>query len=152
MSECLTFQMGKYEARFPADLFYTRNHMWMRTEGRRLVFGLTAYAVRLLKDVYFLDWQTSAPVEVERGQEIGSIESSKALSSIFAPVQGTLLRFNDDLLSDPSAISIDPYGAGWLFEMEGDASVALRPEDYVKFLDAGWEATQRALKKQVQGS
>lgn len=150
MAGDLTFMMGKYEARIPASLGYTRNHMWLRTDRLTHTFGLTAYAVRLLKDVYFLDWRVGAPAAVERGQEIGSIESSKALSSLFAPLSGNILRFNDDLLSDPSRINVDTYGPGWLFEMEGDASAALTPQEYVKFLEDGWEATQRALKKQVQ--
>tara|TARA_B100001013_G_scaffold327206_1_gene240205 strand:+ start:587 stop:1036 length:450 start_codon:yes stop_codon:yes gene_type:complete len=149
MSDHVIFMMGNFEARFPTDRKYCRNHMWIKTEGRKHRFGFSGYAVRLLQDVYFLDWNLDAPAEVQRGQEIGSIESSKALSSLFAPIDGSIVGFNEDLLDDPSTINVDGYGAGWIFDMSGDGSVAIEPEDYIQFLDEGWEATQRALKKQL---
>ncbi len=62
---------------------------------------------------------------------------------------GRIVEFNESLLADPSGINLDNYGAGWLFDMDGDTSSMLSPEDYVKFLDEGWEATQRTLKGQL---
>ena len=147
MPEQLTFMMGNFEARFPADRAYSRNHMWVTTEGETHRFGLTAYSVRLLQDVYFLDWEFDAPREVRQGEVVGTVESSKAVSSLFAPVNGTVLRFNDELLDDPSTINADSYGAGWLFEMAGDASTAMSPEEYLVSLDAHWEKAQHKLKK-----
>jgi len=80
----------------------------------------------------------------------GSIESSKAESALYAPIGGTITEFNADLLADPSAINLDNYGRGWLFEIEGPADgLLLSPEEYVQFLDEGWEATQRTLKGQL---
>ena len=72
-----------------------------------------------MQDVYFLDWQVSAGDAVELLQQIGHIETSKAVSDLFAPLAGTLAAFNPALLNDPSAINVDSYGAGWLFEMDG---------------------------------
>src|SRR5438093_11801283 len=94
--------------------------MWSREfEGRRR-FGFTAYAVRLMQDVYFLEWVVSAGDAVAHLQQIGHIETSKAVSDLFAPVAGKLAAFNQELLNDPTPINVDGYGAGWLFEMEAD--------------------------------
>jgi glycine cleavage system H protein len=146
MADELTFLMGKFPARLPGELRYTRNHMWCRDEGARLRFGFTAYAVRLMQDVYFLDWQVSSGDAVAHLQQIGHIETSKAVADLFAPLAGTLAAFNGELLNDPTPINVDTYGAGWLFEMEADASSTMTAEEYYRFLDANWEKTQRTLK------
>jgi glycine cleavage system H protein len=144
-----TFLMGKYEAHLPGDRRYARNHMWCLPADGRLRFGFTAYAVRLMQDVYFLDWQVSAGDAVAQRQQIGHIETSKAVSDLFAPLTGKMAAFNAELLSDPSGINVEPYGAGWLFEMETDAAGTLGVEEYDQFLAANWENTQRILKGQV---
>jgi glycine cleavage system H protein len=141
--------MGRFEARFPTDRLYCRNHTWLQTEGAKHRVGLTAYAVRLLHEVYFLSWDFDAPAQVKRGQEIGSIESSKAVSALVAPLDGTILAVNPALLDDPSKINTHSYTEGWLFEMKGDASGAMSPEQYLAFLGEVWPKTQQALKKSV---
>jgi glycine cleavage system H protein len=146
MPDELTFLMGKYPAVLPGDLRYARNHMWCRVAEVRCRFGFTSYAVRLMQDVYFLDWQVNAGDVVKQGQQVGHIETSKAVSDLFAPMAGTITAFNEELLKDPSAINVDNHGAGWLFEMAGDPAVTLTPQEYYQFLDANWEKTQRTLK------
>ena len=142
----LTFLMGKFPAVLPADLRYASNHMWCRaTEGRQR-FGFTSYAVRLMQDVYFLDWQANPGDTVQRSQPIGHIETSKAVSDLFAPITGTVVAFNQELLKDPSPINLDNYGTGWLFEMDGDPGTTLTVDEYHQFLAANWEKTQRTLK------
>ena len=148
-SDQLLFMMGEFEAEFPRDRKYAKNHMWALPGTESIRFGFTAYAVRLLQDVYFLDWVVDAPSTFSDGQEIGSIESKKAESALYAPLEGSLLQFNDVLMEDPSAINTDKYGAGWLFEMTGDEASLMSPEDYVKLLDDVWEKTQRTLKGQL---
>jgi glycine cleavage system H protein len=146
MPETLTFLMGKVPAILPGDLRYARNHMWCRTEAGRHRFGFSAYAVRLMRDVYFLDWHVNAGDRLQLKQEIGHIETSKATSDLFSPIAGIMLVFNAEVLKDPSAINVDNYGAGWLFEMEGDDAGILSAGEYYQFLEAGWENTQRLLK------
>lgn len=148
MSAQLIFSMGKYEARFPTDRFYARNHMWFQGGGKYRV-GLSAYAVRLLQDVYFLDWIIEPGALVRAKQEIGEIESSKALSSIYAPSDGALVIFNKELLKDPTAINVDNYGAGWLFEFEPVGAELMSAEDYLKYLEGTWGETQRHIKGQM---
>jgi glycine cleavage system H protein len=144
----LTFLMGKFPAELPGDLRYAlSNHMWCRPLGEgRHRFGFTAYAVRLMQDVYFLDWTVAAGDVVGQLQEIGHIETSKAVADLFAPVAGTVVEFNRDLLKDPSAINVDKYGAGWLFDMEGDVGVTQDVDGYCDFLTSHWERTQRVIK------
>src|SRR5262245_26448128 len=134
--------MGKFAAEFPTDRLYAKNHMWGQRLGGLVRFGFTAYAVRLLQDVYFLDWSVDAPSQLTERQEIGSIESKKAESSLYAPLAGRLARFNQELLSDPSAINLDKYGAGWLFEIEVAGDTLLDPPGYIQHLTAVWEVTQ----------
>jgi len=148
--DSLRFMMGEFPAEFPTDRNYARNHMWAKEVEERIRFGFTAYAVRLLQDVYFLEWLMDAPADWSRGDEIGVIESKKAESSLFAPLDGRLLRFNERLLDDPSAINTDKYGAGWLFEMEAEGEPALESAtDYVAWLSEVWKETQRTIKGQL---
>ena len=149
MADDLVFMMGKFEARIPCDRRYAQNHMWCQTLETRQRFGFSSYAVRLLQDVYFLEWCVDAGADVAFRQQIGSIESSKAESALYSPMAGRIVDFNLELLSDPSGINLENYGKGWLFEMHGDASTMLAPEEYVRVLEDGWEATQRTIKGQL---
>jgi glycine cleavage system H protein len=149
-SGALIFMMGKFEARIPRDRNYARNHMWSRNHAGHHRFGFSSYAVRLLQDVYFLEWSIDAGSMVRFRQEIGSIESSKAESALYAPMPGVIIDFNQALLSDPSAINVDNYGAGWLFEMEGEASSLFDAAQYVDHLAEVWEETQRTIKGQLR--
>ncbi|MFO0965082.1 MAG: glycine cleavage system protein H [Gemmataceae bacterium] len=142
----LTFLMGKFPAQLPTDRRYCKNHMWCLPKEGRLRFGFTAYAVRLMQDVYFLDWSVSAGDSVSLLQPIGHLETSKAISDLFAPVAGKMAEFNQALLADPSAINVNCYEEGWLFEMEAGPEGTLSPEEYHQFLDANWEKTQRTIK------
>jgi glycine cleavage system H protein len=148
MSEPLVFMMGKFEARFPTDRKYAKNHMWAQAADGGFRFGFSAYAVRLLQDVYFLEWCVDAGQSLAERQEIGSIESSKAESALYAPMAGRLARFNDDLLADPSTINVEPYGRGWLFHVEGAGGELLSPDAYLIHLEAAWKVAERTLKGQ----
>jgi len=99
-----------------------------------------------MQDVYFLDWEVNPGDALTLKQKIGHIETSKAMSDLFAPMPGTLVRFNSDVLNDPAAINVDMYGKGWLFEIAGADAEMLSPQEYFAFLEAGWEKTQNMLK------
>jgi glycine cleavage system H protein len=144
-----TFLMGKFAARIPTDRRYARNHMWATLVEGGFRFGFTAYAVRLLQDVFFLEWSVDPDAPLAERQAIGAIESSKAESELYAPMSGRLTGFNQRLLSDPSGINVDNYGQGWLFEMEGDGDVLLSPDEYLVHLEASWAVAQRTIKGQI---
>ena len=151
----LVFMMGEHRAEFPTDRLYARNHMWaMPHNDRAFRFGLTAYAVRLLQDVYFLDWTVEPPVSLKARQEIGSIESKKAESDLFSPLAGHLAQINADALDDPSVINVDCYGEAWLLEIELEAAAEtltelLSPDAYLEHLASAWEVAQRTIKGQA---
>lgn len=148
MADDLVFMMGKYAARIPGDRQYSENHLWLRQFDAVYQVGFTAYSVRLLQDVYFLEWSIDPDTDVKHRKEIGEIESSKALSTLYAPSDGRVLEFNERVLEDPSAINTDNYGNGWLYRFQTTARL-LDPAEYVAHLENGWEDTQRMLKGQL---
>lgn len=150
MSAELVFMMGKFAAKFPTDRHYARNHMWAQPLGEGLYrFGFSAYAVRLLQDVYFLEWSVDAGTQLKERQAIGAIESSKAESELYSPMTGRLTEFNEELLADPSTINVDTYGGGWLFAMQGQGEALLSPAEYIGHLEAAWKVAQRTIKGQI---
>lgn len=149
MTASLTFMMGQFQAEFPSDRQYSTNHMWALALEDVYRCGFSAYAVRLLQDVYFLDWTVETGTTLQERQEIGTIESSKAEASLYSPIAGVLLQFNRQLLQDPSAINVDKYGIGWLFEIRGDGRSLLDGKRYVEHLGEVWEVTQRTIKGQM---
>jgi glycine cleavage system H protein len=151
MSPELTFAMGQYEARIPPDRLYSENHLWLKSVGDGYRVGFTAYSVRLLQDVYFLSWEVESGTNVRKKQDIGEIESSKALSDLFAPYDGNIKSFNTLLMDDPSLINSDGYEKGWLYEFQTEAEL-LTAEQYVELLDSVWEKTQRVIKGQINES
>jgi len=161
VSEELVFKMGQFAARFPTDRLYARNHMWGQPCEGGIRFGFSAYAVRLLQDVYFLDWIVEPGDSIQQRQQIGSIESSKAESDLYAPITGTVAQLNEELLSDPSHINVHTYGQGWLFVIRGNSdpqegsgeqgtrNVLISPEEYLEHLAASWDVAQRTIKGQI---
>jgi glycine cleavage system H protein len=111
---------------------------------------LTSYAVRLLQDVYFLDWLVEPPVGIVSRQHMGSIESKKAESDLFSPAAGQLVELNESVLDDPSLINAEPYEGGWLFAMRlADESGLMNPQGYSEHLVKAWEVAQRTIKGQA---
>jgi glycine cleavage system H protein len=149
MSDPLVFMMGKFEARFPTDRRYAKNHMWALAAEDGYRFGFSGYAIRLLQDVYFLDWTIDAGTTLRMRQTIGAIESSKAESDLYAPISGRLEQFNKEVLGDPALINVEPYDRGWLFAMTGDDAELLSPDDYLVHLAAAWKIAERTIKGQM---
>ncbi|MCA9047724.1 MAG: glycine cleavage system protein H [Planctomycetaceae bacterium] len=149
MSEPLVFMMGQYKAVIPADRMYSRRHMWLQEQSDGIFrVGFTSYSVRLLQDVYFLEWSIDPQTNVGDRQEIGEIESSKAVSALYTPCAGTILEFNEALLNDPSGINADNYGSGWLYSIRPQGPL-ITAEEYVRVLADGWQETQRTIKGQM---
>lgn len=155
MSAELVFKMGEYSATFPTDRMYAKNHMWAQQQSTGVLrFGLTSYAVRLLQDVYFLDLVIEPKMVLRERQEIGSIESKKAESSLYSPIAGIVAALNGALLQDPTGINLDKYGAGWMFELQTELASdsqlpLLEPPRYMEHLTTAWEVAQRTIKGQA---
>ena len=146
------FAMGEFRAVFRGDRSYAGNHMWAQPvagTSHRWRFGLTAYAVRLLQDVYFLDWLFEPAMPIRYRQTIGSIESKKAESDLYSPAAGVVHRINDEVLEDPSLINAEPYDGGWMFELDVDDADFMTPTRYREHLNQAWVVAQRTIKGQA---
>jgi glycine cleavage system H protein len=148
--DVLTFAMGEFVAEFPKDRHYVKNHMWALPQPNGSIrYGFTAYAVRLLQDVYFIDFDCAVGAHLNHRQEFGSIESKKAESGMYSPTTGQVTAINELLLDDPSVINVDKYGAGWLLEMSGSQEHLLAPDAYIEHLKSAWDVAQRTIKGQA---
>ncbi|RKH61576.1 glycine cleavage system protein GcvH [Corallococcus sp. AB049A] len=101
----------------PQDLKYTKEHEWARITGKTVVVGVTAHAQESLGDVVYVELPKLGATLTE-GKNFGVIESTKAVSDLFAPISGTVVKVNDELTGNPSLINSDPYGKGWIVEVE----------------------------------
>jgi glycine cleavage system H protein len=102
----------------PEDLKYTAEHEWVRAaDGHSVRVGITDYAQSALGDIVYVSLP-SVGTAVTAGQPLGEVESTKSVSDVFAPVGGTVLARNDALDSQPELLNSDPYGEGWVVEIE----------------------------------
>jgi glycine cleavage system H protein len=103
--------------KYPSDLLYTEDHEWARVEGKVATIGVTQFAVDQLGDVT----QVELPREGEslkQGEAFGTIESVKAVSDLFAPFTGKVVKVNSPLQDSPEYVSEDPYDGGWMIQVE----------------------------------
>ena len=101
----------------PGDLRYSPEHEWVRVDGTRVRVGITDYAQDALGDIVFVDLPEVGS-QVQAGGQIGEVESTKSVSEIYAPLSGTVTAVNDTLADGPERINQDPYGHGWIIELE----------------------------------
>ncbi len=105
---------------YPEDLKYSTEHEWVRTGNAAIVrIGITSYAADELGDIVFVSLPAVGET-VEAGDACGELESTKSVSDIFSPVAGVVSAVNPLLEANPETINADPYGDGWLLEMELD--------------------------------
>jgi len=101
----------------PDDLRYSEEHEWVRADGGRVRVGITDYAQDALGDIVYVDLPVVG-TEVVVGGKLGEVESTKSVSEIYAPVAGTITAVNGALPDAPERINEDPYGDGWICEVE----------------------------------
>jgi glycine cleavage system H protein len=105
---------------YPEDLKYTSEHEWVRSPGESdnaVRIGITHFAQDALGDIVYVSLP-EVGAEVESGSAVGELESTKSVSDIYAPVNGKVVARNDALDGTPELVNSDPYGEGWLFEVE----------------------------------
>ena len=122
----------------PEDSKYAKSHEYVHMEGEVGTVGITDYAQKELGDVVFVELP-QVGTQLEAGDELGSIESVKAVSELFAPVSGEVIEINETLAEKPELINTDPYGDGWMIRIKIDnpAQVdalltSIEYEDYIK--------------------
>jgi glycine cleavage system H protein len=102
----------------PADLYYTEEHEWVQRTGDDTVrVGITDYAQSALGDVVFVQLP-DVGAEVTAGESFGEVESTKSVSDLYAPVTAKVVAVNGDLEADPQLVNSDPYGEGWLVDLQ----------------------------------
>ena len=108
----------------PKDLKYTKEHEWARQVGAKVVVGVTHHAQEALGDVVYVELPKVGATLTE-GKSFGVIESTKAVSELFAPIDGKVVNVNAALVNNPQTVNQDPYQAGWIIEVEPSNSAQL---------------------------
>jgi glycine cleavage system H protein len=126
------------EYRIPENLYYTKEHIWVKIEDDVATIGITDYGQHQLGDVVFVDLPELGR-EVESGEVIASVESIKAVSEIYSPITGKIISINEDLANDPSFINSDPYGDGWIADIQmkdpTEIEDLMTADDYKAYLE-----------------
>ena len=104
---------------FPEDVLYSSEHVWVRVDGSMATIGITDYVQERLGDILSVEF-LEADTYVERDETFGSIESVKEVVDLIAPVSGTIVIVNEDIIDDSDIINRDPYDTGWLIIIEMD--------------------------------
>jgi glycine cleavage system H protein len=116
---------------YPENLRYTKEHEWVRVDGDLGVVGITDHAQDQLGDIVYVDLPKIG-ARIEQGKTLGSVESVKAVSDIYAPVSGEVVEVNETLTTAPEKLNQDPHGAAWLVKMKLSA-----PNETKALLSAG---------------
>ena len=123
--------------KFPDDLRYTKDHEWCRIQDNRAIIGITEFAQDQLGDVVYVELPDVGD-QVKKGESFGVVESTKAVSELFAPLAGKVVKVNDAVVASPGSVNDDPY-ASWMIEIEPSApaefDALLDQATYVKLLD-----------------
>lgn len=123
---------------FPEDLKYSREHEWARLENESLVVGITDYAQESLGEIVYVEIPEEGS-KVSRSEAFGVIESTKAVSDLYAPVSGTVIEVNDTLVDNPELINEDPYEDGWIVRIamsdESELGKLMDAAQYASFIE-----------------
>jgi glycine cleavage system H protein len=121
---------------YPSDFKYTKEHEWIKADGKTATVGITDHAQEALGDIVFVELPKVGD-EIERGKTFGSVESVKAVSDLYAPASGTVTDVNGELATAPEKINKDAHGS-WLIKIAlkdpGELNALLSAADYEKFV------------------
>lgn len=124
---------------YPSNFHYTKEHEWVRVEQDIAVCGITDHAQKELGDIVYVDLP-KVGTQVEQGKSLGSVESVKAVSEVYAPVSGEVIEVNNELATAPEKLNQDPHGAAWLVKIRLSApdeiKQLLSADDYEKYVGA----------------
>ena len=115
----------KSEYRVPDEIYYTKEHEWVRVEGDKCRVGVTDYAQKSLHEIVYVELP-KVGIEVSQMQSLGTVESVKAVADVFSPVAGEVVEVNTSLSDAPELVNKSPYGDGWI--------TVIRPDDFKKDL------------------
>jgi len=122
---------------FPQDLRYTKDHEWIKLEGKNATVGITEFAQSELGDIVYVDID-SVGKELKAEEIFGTVEAVKTVSDLFMPLAGTITEVNPALANQPELVNSDPYNEGWMIKMTvsevTDYEVLLTAEAYQKLI------------------
>ena len=127
---------------YPTEYLYSREHEWIRVDGDVAVVGITEFAQEELGEVVFVELPEVGQV-FNTGDELGTIESVKAVAEVYTPVAGEVVEVNDAVVDDPELLNDDPHTEGWLvkirFSSASDLKELMNAEKYEEFVKSGEE-------------
>ncbi len=123
----------------PDELLYSREHEWVRLEGKEAVVGITDFAQKQLHEIVYVEVKAEGS-DVEQNQTMGTVESVKSVSDVFSPVTGKITKVNKELGESPELLNQDPYKKGWLarispVDLRKDKGRLLTAEQYAQYLE-----------------
>ena len=122
---------------YPRDLRYTKEHEWARVDGKLATIGITRFAVEALGDITQVDLPKEGET-IRKDAVFGTVESVKAVSDLFAPVTGKVVKVNDPLSDSPEYINEDCYDEGWMIQVEvkdpAELETLMSSKDYQQYL------------------
>jgi glycine cleavage system H protein len=125
---------------YPSNYLYTREHEWVRVEQDICVIGITEFAQHELGEVVFVELPEASQV-FNAQDELGTIESVKAVAEIYTPVAGEVVEINEAVVEDPELLNDDPHGEGWLvrirFSSADDLKALMNAEQYEEYVKSG---------------
>jgi glycine cleavage system H protein len=125
---------------YPSENLYTREHEWVRVEDDICVLGITEFAQHELGEVVFVELPEVGQV-FDTGDELGTIESVKAVAEIYTPVAGEVVEVNESVSDDPELLNEDPHGEGWLikirFSSASDLKELMNANQYEEYVKSG---------------
>jgi glycine cleavage system H protein len=125
---------------YPRDYLYSREHEWLRVEDDLCVLGITEFAQAELGEVVFVELPEVGQV-FDANDELGTIESVKAVAEVFTPVAGEVVEINDAVVDDPELLNEDPHNEGWLikirFSSADDLKSMMKAEEYEEYAKSG---------------
>ncbi|HKV07744.1 MAG TPA: glycine cleavage system protein GcvH [Thermoanaerobaculia bacterium] len=125
---------------YPSEYLYSREHEWIRVEDDVCVLGITEFAQQELGEVVFVELPEVSQV-FDANDELGTIESVKAVAEVYTPVAGEVVEVNDAVVDDPELLNEDPHGEGWLlkirFSSAADLKNLMNAEAYEEYVKSG---------------
>ncbi len=131
--------MSNADYNIPEDLRYTEQHEWLRIDGKTAYVGISDYAQQESGDIVYVEFTTGVNQNIDAHEKMCVVESSKAASDVYSPVSGKVVTLNIELEDNPEIINEDPYGEGWMFEIEmsnpAEAQELMTAAEYKKFIE-----------------